>query len=173
MPPFHILNSTVYVNSFLTSNSNSLSALFFLHWYHIVWFPLDLENILISGWVSFLSLLFFSLFFFLKHFYHCIYLTLQEKLRVFLIYISKPTWDGIKCIDYLGDSFHLYSVESFSSGIGMLSTYSRPLLCSSRRFCHFSNIVFVMLISRYFLFIVAILRPPCLPHYVILSIVDI
>lgn len=42
----------------------------------------------------------------------------------------------------------------------MLTTYSSPLLCSSRRFYQFFDMVLLNHIPRYFIFIVAIRRPP-------------
>ena len=171
MPPFHSLNSEVYFNSFLTSNSKLLICLIFPALVsHYSTYCSFRKHLLVSGWVSFLSLLFFS--FFQKHLNRCIHLTFQEKIRVSFTYNSKSNWDGLKCVDYLGDNFHLYNIESFSSGIGVLSTYSSPLLCSSRRFYYFF-IWYLLCLFLGILYLLLLLEDPHLPHYVVLIIVDI
>lgn len=71
----------------------------------------------------------------------------------------------IKCIGYFEDNLHLYNIESFSSGIGVLAAYSSPLLCSSRRFYQFFDMVLLNHIPRCFIFIVAIRRPPSATLY--------
>ena len=166
-----MLNSEVYFSSFLTSSSNPLVCVIFPALAsHCSIYCNFIKYLLVSGWVSFPSLLFF--YFSQKHLNQCILLIFQEKFGVSLTYWQISHWKDIKSIDYLGDILHLYNIVSFNTGIGVLSTYFSLLLCSSRGFYQFFVMVLVMLISRYFVFIIAIRRPH-LPHYVVLLIVGI
>lgn len=65
---------------------------------------------------------------------------------------------------------YVFTIESFSPEIGVVSTYSSPLLCSSR-FYHCFWIWFLLCLFIGILYLLLLLENPHLPLYIILIIV--